>query len=873
MALIQGTIVKYVLINGLTIIVNSVYNIPKVSLEVWYHVGSKDEKTGEKGMAHLIEHMIFKGTNVLSESDINVITHKLSGYTNAFTSHDVTGYTYEFPTQHWKEGMALLSDCMRNARFDEQMLNSELKAVVQELKMHKDKYVSMVIEDLISAMFHDHPYHYPIIGFKQDLWNLSRQTLVDFYKKHYVPNNATLVVVGDVSPEEVFQEAQKMFGHIPADKNYKREEFYHSKDLASKSVTLYRDVQLPAVVMAANLPGGKEKRQYVFEILSWIFGSGSSSRLTKKLVDDLELVTDFQTFIYEMEDASPFFFYFTPQDPKDIEKIKGIINDEIAEVINKGLTKKELAQAVRNVRTSFLDTLESNSKRAAAIGQGYLFTGDEKFILNFLNYPSDNLDKEVREILSLYFSPTMMHWGQVLPLPEAEKKQWTALQEISDTEDSRILDGKVRTSEVEPAKHAQSVLAKKHKKFDFHKPKKTVLSNGIKVFVHNSNELPKIDIIISLKATEEYDPIDQQGLYAFVCAMLGEGTKNYPGKKLVDELQEYGMGLSIEPGRVRLSLLSEDFEKGLSLLKEIFTHATFDKKAIEKIRSRFLTDIKFFWDDAGSIAQLLVKEKIYAGHPYSKNSLGTVESISKITQKDLKKLYHDYFSPDGARIAIVGDVHAYDVHKELEKHFGNWKTIPVDDIEYPALKQLVPEEVTYKINRDQVVLAFARPSITRFDKDYDKLLLFEQIFSGGSMSSRLFMLREQSGLFYTISGSMAAGADEEPGVFMVKTIVSLDKLKQAEKLIKEQIDTVVDSLTEEELNDAKNVVIADQVRNFESNKRMALVFLALDRFKFPVDYFDTRAEKISVITLGEVKKAARVFLDSKAMMAVKVGRV
>lgn len=873
MSLIQGTIVKTVLLNGLTVLVNPVHNIPKVAMELWYHVGSKDEKASEKGMAHLIEHMIFKGTDKLSESDINMIAHKLSGYLNAFTSHDATAYTYEFPTQHWKEGFMLLSDCMRGARFHEQMLNSELKAVVQELKMYKDRYTNTVVEELISAMFSDHPYHYPIIGFKQDLWNLDRQTLLDFYHKHYVPNNAVLVVVGDVDPEEVFKEAEKAFGKIKSDPTYKREKFYHSKDLMAKSVKVYRDVQHSTALMAASLPGVIAKQEYLYDIVSSLLGAGATSRLTKKLVDELELVTDFQTFVYGMEDGAPFFFIFEPKKEEDIPKIEAIVHEEIASIIKKGISKKELERAKRMVQTSFLSTLEKNRGRASEIGQGYVMTGDENYIFNYLNSNQDNLEEEIKNLLQKYFSPLMMHTGQVLPVPEDQKERWVEMQKISDAEDARILEGRVRDLEIEPPKHLEKVTAKEPTNFHFHRPLKYELSNGLKAFVHNNKDLPKIDLILTLKARGDYDPQDQQGLYSFVCEMMLEGTKHYPGKKFADEIESYGMGLSVQPGSVVLSMLSQDLKKGLELLEELLTKALFDKKAIEKIRTKFLTNLKFFWDDPGSIAGQLLKEEIYKDHPYAKNSYGTVESINAIRQKDLKEFYKSYFSPFEARIAVVGDLHEYDVKNELEKTLGKWSAPEVEDLEYSEVTQVVPKEITHYINRDQVVLSFARPSITRLDDDYDKLLLFEQVFSSGGMASRLFQLRERSGLFYNIAGKIANKADEQPGIFIVQTMVSLNKLEQAEKLIKKEIDTIVESLTEKELQNAKQSVINAQVSNFATNQNVASAFIAIDRFGFSDDYFDTRAKKINAITLDEVKKAAQKYLDSSKMITVKVGRV
>jgi zinc protease len=258
---IKSTVFKKILLNGLTVLVDPVPTLPKVSMELLYQVGSREEESGEKGLAHLIEHMIFKGTERLSESDINVITHKLSGYTNAFTSHDATSYVFSFPAWNWKEGLVILADCMQNARFDEQMLNSELKAVIQELKMYNDRYAGTLVDQMLSLMFHDHPYHYPIIGFKQDLWSLKRDTLYNFYKKHYVPNNAILVVVGAVDPEDVFRQAEELFGSIPASSSYEKKEHYHGRDLVSKSVTLHRDVKHPICILGTLLPGATEGKQ------------------------------------------------------------------------------------------------------------------------------------------------------------------------------------------------------------------------------------------------------------------------------------------------------------------------------------------------------------------------------------------------------------------------------------------------------------------------------------------------------------------------------------------------------------------------------------------------------------------------------------
>jgi zinc protease len=314
-------VIKRVLDNGLTILIHESHEIPKVSFQIWYNVGSKDELLGEKGIAHLIEHMIFKGTDTLSESDINILVHKLSGSCNAFTSFDYTGYLFNFPTHHWREALPVVADCMTNCLFDDDMLNSEMKAVIQELKLYKDQYERSLMEEMIGMIFADHPYHYPIIGYKQNLWSVSGKDLLAFYKKHYKPNNATLVIVGDVDPDEVVELAEHYFGEIPKDPEYTKKEHFFHHDISSKSLTLYRDVAQPTLAYAFVVPGAVEKKDTALDILELVIGSGKSSRLYKKLVNEFSLVTDVSTDFWSLFDHSIFFIMLEPKKIEDAARI------------------------------------------------------------------------------------------------------------------------------------------------------------------------------------------------------------------------------------------------------------------------------------------------------------------------------------------------------------------------------------------------------------------------------------------------------------------------------------------------------------------------------------------------------------------------
>ncbi|MBS1986407.1 insulinase family protein [Candidatus Dependentiae bacterium] len=877
----QSPVHKKILSNGLTVLVRPVSTVPKVSLQLWYDVGAKDEKTGEKGLAHLIEHMIFKGTEGegslnLSESDINTVTHKLSGSCNAFTWYDYTGYLFNLPVHTWQEALPIMADCMINCSFKEEHLSSEMKAVIQELKMRNDKYSLCAAEALMTSIYADHPYHYPVIGYKQDLWNAHADMLRDFYRKHYCPNNATLVIVGDVDVNQAFKVVEEYFGSIPANPDYAPETFNVSHDIVSKSVTLYRDVQQPTVMLAFVVPGATQKLSNALEVAALALGSGKGSRLYKKIVDDLQLATSLEVSTWDLFDSGLFMVAFEPKRLEDVDTIAQYVTAEITAIAKNGLTPLELTRAAKKVRMNHYSLLESTESQAYEIGKAFLATGDENYVFTSVEEPLDELHTKLREVFKKYCRPSVMHRAMVLPLDSKDKPYWSELQKESDAQDNRILSARIRTEPVEPPVYANSIKPGKPGVFDYPKPTVSQLNNGIKLLSYNNPATAKIDLTLELKAKSFYEPEDQQGIYNFVASLLTEGTEKHTAAQLAQELESRGMSLHVSPGSISMSMLSDDLPKGLELLMEVLTKATFVPSEIEKVRQQILTEIKNFWDSPSSCSGQIIRQSIYKDHPYSKNGIGVAEVVASLTREQLMDFYKNYISPDGAKLAIVGDIAHHNLGNLLNKTIGAWKGPKVETIKFPAVKECATAEVVHPMERDQVVLCFARPSIDRKHPDFDKLSIFDQILGGGvlnSMSSRLFELREQSGLFYSINGTTVANANEQPGMLLVKTLVSLDRLAEAEKRIKETVRTAADTITPDELAEAKNAITNSLVLNFESNEGIANAFLFVDRYGFPLDYFDTRAKRLEGITIADVQAAVQPLLRAKDLMVFKIGRV
>lgn len=873
----QGSqIVQTILSNGLTVLVRSIKDAATVSIQLWYNVGAKDEVDGEHGMAHFIEHMIFKGTEKLTETDIDLVTTKLSGDCNAFTWSDWTGYVFNIPVANWDKVLPIMADCMENCTFKQDHLNSELKAVIQELKMCKDQFARNLREVMITNIFESHPYHYSTIGFKQDLWNLRRETLLAFYKKYYTPDNAVMVVVGDVDPKDVHEKMEKEFGHIPAGNGWNRKSFYVNEDIKSKSIRLYRDIKQPICHIAYVLPGFVEQKQFEFEVFGVVLAGGKSSRLHKLLVDDLQLVVDVQPIVFHLQDRTIFFIAFNPKEEKDIDLIVRHIQSQIDDIAQNGATEKEVERARRFVKLEHEQSLENTFKQAFEIGQYFVHMHSIDGFLNYGNVSCQQIMQTIQDTAATYCTAVVRHQGDVLAIPQAHVEALNKLQQASDEEDTLFLNAKQRESVVEGGSYVHSVTINEKKVSNFSKPGSLTLSNGMELLWLHNDTVDTVELLLNMKADHRYDNDAQQGIGMVVSSMLLEGTKNYPGQQFADEVESYGISLNAIPGSIGMTLLKEDLNKGLTLLTEMLVRADFTEKSFAKVKEQSELQLKTFWDTPTSFNWQLARELVYKNHPHAKLATGSQETIATITLQDCVDYYKKMVTPKGARLAIVGNLADVNVQELVEKTVGAWQGEMVEDLNYPSLTTLEKQTVVSPINRDQIVLNFVGLSVERFHEDFDKILLFDQILCGStvhSMSTRLFKLRQRSGLFYTCGGSLVAGANEQPGMIFIRTIVSPDRAAEAEAAILQVIDEAINDLQEEELSEAKRMLINSFDKLYDSNAKKAGTFLFLNKYNLPADYFSQRTELLQKITIEEIQTAVRKILSSEKLAVIKIGRV
>lgn len=850
-------IFKTVLRNGLTVLVKENNLISNVAINMWYNVGAQDEESTMRGYAHIVEHMIFKGTQkTLSESDIIETIHKLGGECNATTTHNFTYYTFEIPYTQWYESLYLLAESMHNCNFKQDFINSEFKAVIQELKKTQEDYTEFLSVLLSSEFFPNHPYQYPVIGTKQDIMNVTADSLNLFYKKYYAPNNATLVIVGNVDTQQALKHIKKAFSSLKKNKQLKKREYDIEEDMISKTIELYRNIPDTQVQLAFRIPGFGSRENCHFDLIADLFFNSMQSRIYKKLVNELRLVDNLTSFKFNLFVQDIFFIQFQPTNPKKINKIIAIINNEMQDIIKNGIYLVEKERITTSLKVNYNQLLYDNAEQNDLIGSHFLATGNPNFIFEYYTSDFMAIEVEIQNMLQKFYHPSFVYKGFLLPIPQDEKDKLIELRQQADKHDFNYFTIKKRSSTGSIDKFAHSVIVKPFPISDIPTYHTFLLDNGMKVIYYHDKTVPLITMQLELKASNEYDPDSLEGMYNFMINLLFKEAKN----------------VNHESVSIKTTIPSEQLERNLILLGRTFMKPRFKKKDIEILKNIITSQIKDCDNDTACLSKKFVQEKIYRDHPYAKNQIGTPESIKKITKDKLMHFYKNYITPQDAKLVIVGDLESYNIQEIVKRTLGDWHGPSIKNIHYPKLKVLDTREILYEMDKDQTRLTYAGLSLSKKGIDFYALKIFEDILTA-SMKGKLFEIREETGLFYNIEGSLTRDSGRVRGYIYISTLVYPYNLTKLEKIIDHLIKKAPESITQQEMNQSKNMIVHSFVDNFSSHEKMISTLLFLSTNNYANDYYRKKAEEIKQITLEEVQKIAKKVFNKKNIFKVKIGRL
>ena len=371
----EKSVFEKTLSNGLKVIVKEDHRAPVLVQQIWYHVGSMDESTGTTGIAHVLEHMMFKGTKNVPKGEFSKRIAAAGGRENAFTSYDYTAYFQQLHKDKLELAMKLESDRMHNLLLSEAEFAKEIKVVMEERRMRTDDEPhALLFEKLMAMAFQEHPYQHPVIGWMNDLKTLTAADARTWYQRWYVPNNATLVVAGDVKASEVFAMAQRYYGSIPSRPLPQRKNFTEPQQLGIKRITVKAPAELPLIVMAYHAPTLKDAKKdtvpYALEVLAGVLDGNQSARLNKVLVREQQIASSAGAG-YDSTARGPGLFTLegTPSAGVSVAELEAALREQLALLVRDGVSAQELARVKAQVTANEVYKLDSVFYQAMQIGQ------------------------------------------------------------------------------------------------------------------------------------------------------------------------------------------------------------------------------------------------------------------------------------------------------------------------------------------------------------------------------------------------------------------------------------------------------------------------------------------------------------------------
>ena len=865
--------------NGLKVITLEDFSCPIVAVQVWYGVGSKDERPDRQGYAHMFEHMMFKGTDLVSEKDQFNLVRKVGGNCNAYTSFDRTVYYETLPANQIELALWLEAERMTFLKIDQEAFDTERKVVEEELRMRENQPYGNVFKKMASEFFTVHPYQWTPIGNIAHLRSTSVPDLRKFWIRNYVPNNATLIIVGAVEHKKAQSLAKKYFGWIPGEPQPKQVTVKEPPLEGVKHVVI-DDENAPAgqVMLGWRTVRAGTREETVLDCLSQILGTGHSSRVYRALVADTQLAVEAGTWTYNLQQDGIFVAEATLTQTADhYEQLLEALKTQVQSIQKDGVTEAELEKAKNQLLKTLVTTNLQIESKATLLGNAAVTFGDVSKVNALMDEIRSVTREDIQQAAKQYL-PTdrviqftvLQNQGMQNARKDNEEAPITAKPELNPPAPGR--DGVKRPS----AYPKQPPLAKQDTidfEFDYSEEQ---LNNGLTVLVIPNHEVPFVSVMLGLTngAWTESKP----GTAFMTLSMLTKGTDKHNESKLAAELDQYAISLSgnatLDTATVSMNCLNEQLGRGIGLLSEVVLEPTFDKGEFEKLLKQELTSLKISEQDPRYLASKYFNEAVFEEHPYARVVEGSASDLEKITPDDLKLWWSKFARPDQATLIFAGDIQKSQAVELAKQYLGEWKTDLVETgivlADIPKLK----ETQIVIVNRPgsaQAQIKVGQLGITRRQQpDYFFGLIAGNYF-GGSFHSRLNEnLRVKRGLTYASWGYFKPMA--QAGTFEISTFTKNESVAETVSVILEQIhefQTV--EPTDPEFYDTRSYIVGSFAQNRETPQDVASDLWMIKSQQLEKDYFKQLFSSLAKATKQDCVNVARKIVRPDNLKIIIVG--
>lgn len=851
---------KFVLKNGLTLIVHEDHKAPIVAINIWYHVGSKNEKPGRTGFAHLFEHLMFNGSENNNDDYFKVMEKIGATDLNGTTNNDRTNYFENVPTSAFDLALWMESDRMGHliGAIDQSKLD-EQRGVVQNEKRQYDNEPYSISEELITQNTYPvgHPYSWTVIGSMEDLTAAKLEDVHEWFKTYYGAQNAVLVIAGDVDVNKVYEKVEKYFGDIPSGPPIGKYETHIAKMTGSRRQVYQDRVPQARLYKVWNVPEWGNKELAYLDLVSDVFVIGKSSRLYKRLVYDEQIATNVQAYLDMKEIGSQFVIEATAKPGEDLSKIEKIIDEELAKFLKDGPTEYEL----KRVKTQYVSKLVRGMERIGGFGgksdilaQSFVFGGSPDYYKTTLGFINNSTTKDLKEAAIKWLSDGV-YILEIHPYPEYQIVQ-------TDVDRSKLPE----TGTPPDAKFPQI--------------EKTTLSNGLKIVLAKRTSIPVVNFNLLIDAGYAADQFTLPGTSSLAMNLLDEGTKTKDALQINEELlllgANLGTGAGLDMSNVSLSSLKSNLDKSLELYADVILNPAFPDKEIDRLRKERIAQIKREKVTPIQMAVRVFPQFLYGkdhAYGYPMTGSGYEETVMKITRDDLVNYHKTWFKPNNATLIIVGDITMDEIKPKLEKLFKDWKPGDVPKKNISEVKQK-DKPIIYLMDKPgspQSVLLAGHLAPPKSDPENIAIETMNNIL-GGTFTSRINMnLREDKHWSYGASSFIMGAKGQRP--FIAYAFIQSDKTKESIQEIYKEISGMVSTkpATEDELNKIKLNQVLELPGSWETNNAVANTLYEMVTYNLPDNYIETYISKIKNLNLDDINKNAKRVLHPDNIVWIVVG--
>ena len=878
---------KYVLSNGLTVVVHEDRSDPLVHVDVTYHVGSAREEIGKSGFAHFFEHMMFQGSdNVGDEQHFRIVTES-GGTLNGSTNRDRTNYYQTVPSNQlekmiWLEAdrMGFLLDAVTHRKFEIQR-----ETVKNERGQNYDNRPYGLIGEVTAKNLYPygHPYSWLTIGYIEDLNRVDVSDLKNFFLHWYGPNNATLTVGGDVTAADVVKLAEKYFGPIPAGPEVKRTTLPSPTLDKDRYVTLVDNyARLPQLVVTYPSVPVYHADEAALDCLAEIIGQGKNSMFYQHIVKDQKALNA-SAFNFSSELAGEFRMSLTPSPGSSLAESKKLMDAAIATFERRGVTDEDIAQFTGSIEAALINSLESVPGKVSQLAAYETFTGTPNRIGHELKRYTAVTKEDVMRVYNTYIKGK--HAVILSVSTKANEKDIVAAENYRvDKSNYKAPDygyGGLRYTKPKDSFDRSKLPANGENPVVKVPPFwKKDLPNGIRAIGTESRELPTIALSLTIPGGHILAATDtsKAGLARMFALMMNEDTKNYSAEQMQLELKKLGSTIHVTSGFdgivFTVQSLTKNLDKTLTLLQERMFNPKFTPEAFARIQKQTLESFKVRKSQPATVANDVLGRLTYgAGHLLGINAIGTEFSVKNLSLKEIEDYYRNYLTSRDARLVVVGNI----AEKDIVDRLAFLGKLPDKKVNLPALSTppAVSKTAIYLVdvpNAAQTEFRVGNYTGLKYDAtgEFFKAGLMNYAL-GGSFNSRVNLnLREDKG--WTYGARCSVIGDKYTGEYFFSSGIRANATDSALVEVMRELSAYAQKgITDDEVMFMKKAIGQRDALRYETPVQKAGFIDRILEYNLPGDYVDQQNKIIQTISKDEINRLAGKYIDANKMYILLVG--